>query len=159
MSQGVQSFYEADSLYEKLTLRLVRERIGHCLRERYQVSKEFPPELLALIRKLEAIESKSPRAHTLIGTLDAIEGNYLKRYAPLVEPRSASASDAGLCALEDWLARELAMNSPLLAVIIVIVLIVGSTLSIMNKACKSGYHTWCAPIFTVRHHVKTQHPT
>jgi hypothetical protein len=50
------------------------------------------------------------------------------------------------------------MNSPLLAVIIVIVLVVGSTLSIMNKACKSGYHVWCAPMSTVRHHVKTHPP-
>jgi hypothetical protein len=32
----------------------------------------------------------------------------------------------------------------------VIVLIFGSTLSIMNKACKSGYHAWCAPMSTVR---------
>ena len=30
------------------------------------------------------------------------------------------------------------MNSPLLCFLIVIMLIVGSTLSIMNKACKSG---------------------
>jgi hypothetical protein len=51
------------------------------------------------------------------------------------------------------------MNSPLLGVLIVIVLIVGSTLSIMNKACKSGYHAWCAPSSTVRYHVKTQPPT
>ena len=50
------------------------------------------------------------------------------------------------------------MNSPLLVVIIVIVLIVGSTLSIMNKACKSGYHSWCAPISTVRHHHIKTHP-
>jgi hypothetical protein len=50
------------------------------------------------------------------------------------------------------------MNSPLLAVVIVIVLIVGSTLTIMNRACKSGYHAWCAPMATVRHHVKTQPP-
>jgi hypothetical protein len=49
------------------------------------------------------------------------------------------------------------MNSPLLVALIVIVLIVGSTLSIMNKACKSGYHAWCAPMSTMRHHVKTQH--
>jgi hypothetical protein len=47
------------------------------------------------------------------------------------------------------------MNSPLLVVLIVIVLMVGSILSIMNKACKHGYHTWCAPMSTVRHHVKT----
>ena len=54
--------------------------------------------------------------------------------------------------------REVAMNTPVIAVIIVVALIVGSTLSIMNKACKSGYHAWCAPIFTVRHHSKTQPP-
>jgi hypothetical protein len=34
------------------------------------------------------------------------------------------------------------MNSPLLVVLIVIVLLLGSTLSAMNKACKSGYHSW-----------------
>jgi len=44
------------------------------------------------------------------------------------------------------------MNTPVIAVITVVALIVGSTLSI--KACKSGYHAWCAPIFTVRHHSK-----
>jgi hypothetical protein len=51
------------------------------------------------------------------------------------------------------------MNSPLLVVIIVIALVVGSTLSVMNKACKSGYHAWCAPMSNVRHHVRTQPPT
>jgi hypothetical protein len=51
------------------------------------------------------------------------------------------------------------MNSPILAVVIVVVLIVGSTLSVMNKACKTGYHAWCAPMSTVRHHVKTPPPT
>jgi hypothetical protein len=50
------------------------------------------------------------------------------------------------------------MNSPLLVVIIVIALVVGSTLSIMNKACKSGYHAWCAPMSMVRHHAKSQPP-
>jgi hypothetical protein len=50
------------------------------------------------------------------------------------------------------------MNSPILAVIIVVVLIVASTLTAMNKACKSGYHAWCAPMSTVRHHVKSQPP-
>jgi hypothetical protein len=48
-----QSFYEADSFYERLTLRLVRERIGHCLRERYQIPKELPPKLVWLVRKLD----------------------------------------------------------------------------------------------------------
>ena len=46
------------------------------------------------------------------------------------------------------------MNSPLVGVLIVIVLVVGSTLSIMNKACKSGYHAWCSQISSIRHHVK-----
>jgi hypothetical protein len=50
------------------------------------------------------------------------------------------------------------MNSPSLGVLIVIVLGVGSTLTIMNKACKGGYHAWCAPMFTVHHHVKTRPP-
>ena len=44
------------------------------------------------------------------------------------------------------------MNAPVIAVIIVVALIVGSTLSIMNKACKSGYQAWCAPISTVHHY-------
>ena len=92
MSQ-VQSFYEADSFYERLSWRLVRERIGHILREHYQIPKELPPKLLALVRKLEAIESKSSRTRTLIGTLDAVEGYYLRRYAPPVEPRCISAGD------------------------------------------------------------------
>jgi hypothetical protein len=50
---------------------------------------------------------------------------------------------------------KVAMNSPVIAVIIVVALIVGSTLSILNKACKSGCHAWCAPISTLRHHSKT----
>jgi len=47
------------------------------------------------------------------------------------------------------------MNTPVIAVIIVVALIVGSTLSIMNKACN---HSWCDPTFAVRHHTKTQPP-
>jgi hypothetical protein len=44
------------------------------------------------------------------------------------------------------------MNTPVIAVIIVVALIAGSALSIMNKASKSGYQAWCAPISTLRHH-------
>ena len=50
------------------------------------------------------------------------------------------------------------MSSPLLVTLIVIVLVVGSTLSVMNKACKSGYHAWCAPMSTLHHHIKTGGP-
>jgi hypothetical protein len=84
MSQA-QPFYERQAA---LTLWFVLAQVGQDLRERYQVPTEFPRKLLALVRKLEAIENKSPRARTLFGTLDAVEGNYLKRYAPPVEPRS-----------------------------------------------------------------------
>jgi hypothetical protein len=91
MSQA-ETFYEGHS-YERLTWLFVVEQIGQSLRERYELSKELPPKLLALVRKLEAIESKSRRARTLIGTLDAIEGSYLKRCAPPVEPRGAGPDD------------------------------------------------------------------
>jgi hypothetical protein len=95
MSQA-QTFYEDHYLYEGPTWRLVREQIGHGLRERYQVSKELPAKLLALIRKLEAIESKSLRGRSVIGKFDAIEGNCLLRHAPPLEPRCVDLSD-------DWL--------------------------------------------------------
>ena len=80
MSQA-QTFYEGHSFYEGLTWSFVRELIGQGLRERYQVPIELPSKLLALVRKLQASESESPRARTLIGTLDAVEGYYLRRYA------------------------------------------------------------------------------
>jgi hypothetical protein len=91
MSQA-QIFYEGYS-YEGLIWSFVREWIGHCLRARYQVPKELPPKLLTVVRKLEALESKSPRARGLIGVLDTIEGNRLMRYAPPVESRSVGLSD------------------------------------------------------------------
>jgi hypothetical protein len=47
------------------------------------------------------------------------------------------------------------MKTPLLVLLIVIVLIVGGAVSTVKKACKSGYHSWCVPVFTVRHHTKT----
>jgi hypothetical protein len=50
------------------------------------------------------------------------------------------------------------MNNSLLGVIIVIALIVGSTVSVVKKACKSGYHTWCVPISSVAHHTRTRPP-
>jgi hypothetical protein len=87
------TYYDSEH-YKGLTWWFIRDEIGLGLRERYhQVPKELPPKLLALVRKLEAIESKSPRARTLIGTLDAMEGNYLKRYAPPAEPRSVGPND------------------------------------------------------------------
>jgi hypothetical protein len=92
MSQA-ETFYEGHSFYEGLTWSLVKEQIGQGLRERCELPTELPSKLFALIRKLEVAENKSSPARALIGTLDAIEGNYLKRYAPPVEPRSVSSDD------------------------------------------------------------------
>jgi hypothetical protein len=49
------------------------------------------------------------------------------------------------------------MKASLLIVMGVVVLAAGSSLAIMNNACKSSHHGWCAPIFDVWHHVKTRH--
>ena len=46
------------------------------------------------------------------------------------------------------------MNTPSLVLLIVIVLMVGAVTTV-KKACKSGYHSWCVPTSTERHHVKT----
>jgi hypothetical protein len=51
------------------------------------------------------------------------------------------------------------MNSPLLAALVMIVIVIGSALTVMNKACKTGYHVWCAPMSAlVVHHVKPRPP-
>jgi hypothetical protein len=45
------------------------------------------------------------------------------------------------------------MKTPLLIVLTVTVLIAGGAMAVMNNACKSEQHVWCAPT-TVRHHIK-----
>jgi hypothetical protein len=95
MSQA-ETFYEGHSFYEGPTWSFVIEQIGQGLRERYQIPQGLSRKLHALIRKLEAIESKSLRGRSLIEKFDAIEGNYLLRHAPPLEPRSVGLSD-------DWL--------------------------------------------------------
>jgi len=49
------------------------------------------------------------------------------------------------------------MKTPLLIVLTVVVLGTGSALAVMNNACKSNHHTWCAPISDIRHHTRTGH--
>jgi hypothetical protein len=46
------------------------------------------------------------------------------------------------------------MKTSVLLILTVTVLIVGA-LALMNNACKGGQHAWCAPMSTVRHHIKT----
>ena len=47
------------------------------------------------------------------------------------------------------------MQGPLLIVLTAVVLLAVSALAIMNNACKSSEHEWCAP--SIRHHIKTGH--
>ena len=42
--------------YEPFAWWLTRQQIGQDLRERYVVAQELPPRLLALVRKLDAVE-------------------------------------------------------------------------------------------------------
>jgi hypothetical protein len=46
------------------------------------------------------------------------------------------------------------MKTPLLIVLTAVVLVIGSSLAIMNNACKSSPHTWCAPSSDIRHHAR-----
>jgi hypothetical protein len=46
------------------------------------------------------------------------------------------------------------MKTSVLVILTMTVLVVGSALAVMNNACKSGQHTWCAPTSSVRHHLK-----
>jgi len=75
MSQAL-SFYERRSFYEEFSWWFVGERIGQGLREYYEVPRELPPKLLALVRKLAAVEDKH-RLRRPVSILDAIEGKYL----------------------------------------------------------------------------------
>ena len=43
--------------YEPFAWWLARQQIGQDLRDRYAVAQELPTHLLALIRKLDAVES------------------------------------------------------------------------------------------------------
>jgi hypothetical protein len=80
-----------NSPYEVSAWVLTRERIGQSLRERYQVTTGLPPALLTLVGKLDALEGnlrvsklqvakELPRSLlTLVKKLDAVEGNLLLR--------------------------------------------------------------------------------
>jgi L-lactate permease len=48
------------------------------------------------------------------------------------------------------------MKAPLL-IVLGAAPVASSGLAIMNNACKSSHHSWCAPMSGFRHHVKTGH--
>jgi hypothetical protein len=47
------------------------------------------------------------------------------------------------------------MKTAVWIVLSAVVLVAGSTLAMMNNACKSTQHSWCASTSSLRHHVKT----
>ena len=47
------------------------------------------------------------------------------------------------------------MKTPLLIGLTAALLAVGSTLAMMNNACKSNHYAWCAQASDFQHHVKT----
>jgi hypothetical protein len=47
------------------------------------------------------------------------------------------------------------MKHPLLIVLTAFVLVTISTLALMNNACKSSRHSWCAPL--VQHTLSVRH--
>ena len=51
---------------------------------------------------------------------------------------------------------EVAMKTSVLIILTVTVLIVVA-LAVLNNACKSGQHAWCAPMSSVRNHIKLSH--
>ena len=49
------------------------------------------------------------------------------------------------------------MKTPIVIILTTLVLVVaGGALATMNNACKSSRHSWCAPHFDLRHHMKTE---
>lgn len=51
------------------------------------------------------------------------------------------------------------MNSPILAIPVMIVILTGSALTFLNRACKSDHHWWCAAMSElVQHPAKGRRP-
>jgi len=46
------------------------------------------------------------------------------------------------------------MKTPLVIALVAVVFVAVGTLAVMNNACKSSQHAWCAPTF-MRYHIKT----
>jgi hypothetical protein len=49
------------------------------------------------------------------------------------------------------------MKTGLLIVLSAVVLVISSVLAVMNSACKTSHHTWCAPARSAIPHSKPGH--
>ena len=82
----------------------------------------------------------------------------IKTLLPCIHRGFISASDNPIrfVGLRGFAVVEVAMQRPLLIFLTVIVLLAVSALAIMNNACKSSQHEWCAPMSAIGHHIKTR---
>jgi hypothetical protein len=51
------------------------------------------------------------------------------------------------------------MKTPLAIILTAVVLVAVSNLAVMNSACKSGRHGWCAPMSALRQDIKLEPPS
>ena len=51
--------------------------------------------------------------------------------------------------------REVNMKNLLVILLVAVVLVAVGTLAVMNNVCKTSQRAWCAPMSTLRHHIKT----
>jgi hypothetical protein len=88
-----------------------------------------------------------PSAHPVMTPVAHVHRGFIQR--PIKFGRSKGS---GACH------SEVAMNKLLLIVLTTaVVLVTGGSLAMMNTACKSSHHSWCAPISDLRQHAKTRH--
>lgn len=121
-----------------------RGRLGWSLGEAWRLAVNFAklPELLRKARMPRGGEARRRRTGAVVPAA------WRSRWVHLSHD-----------ILEDWgvggtRISEVAMRAPLLIVLAVVVLGTGSTLAVMNNACKSSHHAWCAPSSDIWHHTQ-----
>src|SRR6516164_9765238 len=78
-----------------MVMRKIADVIEKDLAKRIKASKKKPAK-----KKIPPANAAAPRTRALIGTLDAVEGYYLRRYAPPVEPLTTLNVELGPKRLE-----------------------------------------------------------
>jgi hypothetical protein len=49
------------------------------------------------------------------------------------------------------------MRTPAIVLIVVLLLVAVGALALMNNACKTSHHTWCAPTISAAPHARSGH--